>query len=84
MSTRTLLAALALVCIGAVATAVALQYTFGMQPCPWCILQRVVYLAIALAALLELLELLWRAPAGLLASASLAALLAMGGMAAAL
>ena len=81
MSPRLLLAALALACVGAVATAVALQYTFGMQPCPWCILQRVIYLTIALAALLGLP---WRTRAGTLASATLVALLAICGMAAAL
>ena len=81
MSPRLLLATLALVSVGAVATAVALQYTFGMQPCPWCILQRVIYLTIALAALLGLL---WRTRAGTLASATLVALLAICGMAAAL
>lgn len=81
MSPRLLLAALALAGVGAVATAVALQYTFGMQPCPWCILQRVIYLTIALAALLGLL---WRTRAGTLASATLVALLAICGMAAAL
>jgi protein dithiol:quinone oxidoreductase len=81
MSPRALLAALALVCTGAVATAVALQYTFGMQPCPWCILQRVIYLAVALTAVLGLL---WRSRAGLFVSATLVALLAACGMAAAL
>ncbi len=81
MSPRLLLAVLALAGVGAVLTAVALQYTFGMQPCPWCILQRVIYLAIALAALLGLL---WRTRAGTLASATLVALLAICGMAAAL
>ena len=81
MSPRLLLSALALVCVGAVATAVALQYTYGMQPCPWCILQRVIYLAIALAALLGLL---WRTRVGTLASAGLIAMLACAGMAAAL
>lgn len=81
MSPRVLLAALALVSVGAVATAVALQYILGMQPCPWCILQRVIYLGVALAALLGLL---WRTRAGTLVSAGLIAILASCGMAAAL
>lgn len=41
-------AALVALCVGAVALALAAQYGFDMQPCPWCILQRVIYLAIAL------------------------------------
>ena len=43
---------LAVVCLAAVALALLAQHGFGMQPCPWCILQRVIYLAIALACLL--------------------------------
>jgi protein dithiol:quinone oxidoreductase len=46
--------ALWLAAIGAL-TAVGLalftQYGLGMQPCPWCVLQRLICLAIALAAL---------------------------------
>jgi disulfide bond formation protein DsbB len=43
-----LLAAMGLVCIAAVVAALVAQYGFDMQPCPWCILQRVIYLALAL------------------------------------
>lgn len=32
----------------AVALALVSQHVFGMEPCPWCVLQRVVFLAIAL------------------------------------
>ncbi len=35
-------------CLGAVGAALVSQYAFDMQPCPWCILQRVQFLAIAL------------------------------------
>lgn len=36
--------------VGAVAIALVSQHVFDMQPCPWCILQRVIYLVIALIA----------------------------------
>jgi protein dithiol:quinone oxidoreductase len=32
----------------AVALALVSQHVFGMEPCPWCVLQRVIFLAIAL------------------------------------
>jgi disulfide bond formation protein DsbB len=41
----------ALLAIGAVATAVTAQYVFDMQPCPWCVLQRFIYIVIAVLAL---------------------------------
>lgn len=44
----TLTAALAL---GAVALALVSQHVFDMQPCPWCVLQRALYVALALLAL---------------------------------
>jgi protein dithiol:quinone oxidoreductase len=44
-------AALAGLCLAAVAAALVAQHGFDMQPCPWCILQRVIYLAIALVCL---------------------------------
>lgn len=42
-------------CLGGVAAALVSQYVFDMLPCPWCILQRVIFLVIALVALLALL-----------------------------
>ncbi len=39
----------------AVAAALVSQHAFDMLPCPWCILQRVIFVAIALAALPGLL-----------------------------
>jgi protein dithiol:quinone oxidoreductase len=80
-NTITLLAGTALVCIGAVAAALVSQHVFDMQPCPWCVLQRVIFLAIALACGLGLL---WRSRVGRLTSAGLALLLAASGIAAAL
>ncbi|MBC7938776.1 MAG: disulfide bond formation protein B [Chitinophagaceae bacterium] len=43
-------------CVVAVAAALVSQHRFGMLPCPWCVLQRVIFLAIALAALPALLR----------------------------
>ena len=76
-----LLAGVALVCIGAVAAALVSQHVFDMQPCPWCVLQRVIFLALALACGLGLL---WRSRVGRLISTALALLLAASGIAAAL
>jgi disulfide bond formation protein DsbB len=42
---------LVVVPIAAVGTALFTQRVLDMQPCPWCVLQRVIFLAIALAAL---------------------------------
>lgn len=41
----------ALLCLGAVAVALVSQYRFGMQPCPWCTLQRLLFLGLAAFAL---------------------------------
>lgn len=40
------LVAMAAVCVAAVAAALVAQHGFDMQPCPWCILQRVIFLLI--------------------------------------
>jgi protein dithiol:quinone oxidoreductase len=45
-------AAIAFACIAAVAAALIAQHGFDMQPCPWCVLQRLIYLAIALVCAL--------------------------------
>lgn len=45
-----LLPLIALFSLAAVAAALVSQHVFDMQPCPWCVLQRVIFLAIALAA----------------------------------
>ena len=54
-SPRALLLATVLVPLAAVAAALVSQHVYDMQPCPWCVLQRVVFVAIALAALPGLL-----------------------------
>ena len=46
-----LLPAVALLCLAAVAAALVSQHRFDMQPCPWCVLQRLVFLMIAVVAL---------------------------------
>ena len=56
--------------LGAVGAALATQHLMGMEPCPWCILQRLIFVTIALAALLGLL--LGRMFAGLLVLALIA------------
>jgi disulfide bond formation protein DsbB len=75
------LAAMAAVSVGAVAVALVSQHVFDMQPCPWCVLQRLVFVLIALAAGTGAL---WRRPAGRAAAAAVAGLLALAGAAAAL
>jgi protein dithiol:quinone oxidoreductase len=76
-----MLVAVALACIGAVLAALVLQYRHDMQPCPWCILQRAIFCAVAAVALLGLL---WRGRWGARVAALGITLLALGGMAAAL
>lgn len=48
---RPLLALIVVVAIGALALAWVLQHRFDYQPCPWCVLQRLLVIAVALAAL---------------------------------
>jgi disulfide bond formation protein DsbB len=67
--------------LAAIAAALVSQHVFDMQPCPWCVLQRAVFAAIALVALVGagLPQRLAKAGALLLT-----ALLAAAGIAAAL
>ncbi len=67
--------------LGAVALALVSQHMYGMQPCPWCVLQRLIFTAIALVAVLGIF---WRGAAATLATAFTASLLASAGVAAAL
>jgi len=76
-----LLGGMAVVGLGAVGAALVTQHVFGMQPCAWCVLQRLIFVCIATAALLGLL---WRAPLGRRIGAGLALLLAACGITAAL
>ncbi len=46
---------------GAVVAALVSQHAYGMEPCPWCVLQRLIFVAIGVFALLGLV---WRGAAG--------------------
>lgn len=76
-----LLLGTALLSLGAVAAALWTQHALDMQPCPWCVLQRLVFVLIALVALLGLA---WRGAAGTLLTAFLIVALSLSGVAAAL
>ena len=73
-----LVAALA---VGVVVAALVSQHAYAMEPCPWCVLQRLIFLAIAAFAVLGLV---WRGPAGSRVAGTFALLLAVAGIAAAL
>ncbi|MEW6704290.1 MAG: disulfide bond formation protein B [Pseudomonadota bacterium] len=45
----------ALLSLAAIGAALVSQHVFDMQPCPWCVLQRLVFAAIALACVIGLL-----------------------------
>jgi protein dithiol:quinone oxidoreductase len=51
LSAKSRLLGIALVCFATVGAALVSQYVYDMQPCPWCILQRAIFVAIALIAL---------------------------------
>lgn len=53
LTTTRLLLAMAVLCLTAVGIALVSQHVFDMQPCPWCILQRLIYLAIAALCLIS-------------------------------
>jgi disulfide bond formation protein DsbB len=80
-STTPLFAFVAVASPGAVGLALVSQHAFGMEPCPWCVLQRLIYLAIGAFALLGLF---WRGAAGSRVAGTFALLLAASGIAAAL
>jgi disulfide bond formation protein DsbB len=54
LSRRGTLIAIAVASFGAVALALVSQHVFDMQPCPWCALQRLIFVGIGLVALLGL------------------------------
>lgn len=74
VSPRVALALLGLVCAASVGGALVGQHMYDMQPCPWCILQRILFIGIALLALLGsvLPGQLPRVAAGLIVPLSLA------------
>jgi disulfide bond formation protein DsbB len=46
------LAIIGVLALGSVGIAALAQYAFDMQPCPWCVLQRFIYIVIGVLALL--------------------------------
>jgi disulfide bond formation protein DsbB len=66
---------------GAVGAALVTQYQYDMQPCPWCVLQRLIFVAIGAVALLGLA---WRSRGGKRAVPLALLLLCGSGIAAAL
>ena len=79
--TTALFAFVAAVSLGALVAALVSQHVYDMQPCPWCVLQRLVFVAIFVFALLGLV---WRGAAGSRVAGTFALLLAFAGIAAAL
>ena len=51
-----LLAAGALASLAAIGAALVSQHVFGMEPCPWCVLQRLIFAVIALVCIVGLLQ----------------------------
>jgi disulfide bond formation protein DsbB len=74
-----LLPVIAVIGLGAVAVALWTQHALGMEPCPWCVLQRLIFVLIAGVALAGWALAALRRPA-----AALVLLLALCGIAAAL
>ena len=81
MSAVKLFAVVGLACLAAVGAALVSQHVYGMQPCPWCVLQRVIFIAIAIACGVGLI---WRSGVGRVTAGGLGVLLALCGIAAAL
>ena len=82
MTTRSerLLRLIALFCFGAVGVALVSQHVFDMPPCAWCVMQRLIYLVIGVVALIGGFG---GGRALTRIAAALAALLSLGGVAAA-
>jgi disulfide bond formation protein DsbB len=60
-SRNSVLLAIAAASFGAIGVALVTQYAFDMQPCPWCVLQRLMFIVIGVLALLGLA---WRSALG--------------------
>ena len=76
-----LLGLVAVLAFGGVAAALVSQHVFDMQPCAWCVLQRLIFIVIGLVALVGLA---WRARAGRLLTSLGVVVLASAGVASAL
>lgn len=81
LTPRAWLGLTAVTCAAALAAALVSQHVFEMQPCPWCVLQRLVFVLIGLVALAGALA---TRPAFWRASAALSGLFALAGIATAL
>jgi disulfide bond formation protein DsbB len=75
------LATIALASLAAVGAGLVSQHVYDMQPCPWCALQRLIFVVIALCALVGLA---WRSPLGRRVGSASALLMALAGVATAL
>jgi len=80
-TTRRLLHTIAVLCLIAVGIALVSQHVFNLRPCAWCVLQRLLYLCVAVACWLALL--LGRVRPLRRLFALIALLLCLGGIAAA-
>ncbi|MGC4060112.1 MAG: disulfide bond formation protein B [Aquabacterium sp.] len=80
LTPRLLLVVIGLACVAAVGAALVAQYHFHMEPCPWCILQRILFLVVGALCLVA------SALSGLVRRivSALAVPFAIGGIAAAL
>jgi disulfide bond formation protein DsbB len=76
-----ILLAIALLCFGAVGVALLTQHVLDMQPCPWCVLQRLIFVVIGGVALTGLV---WQSRLGRRLLPLLLLALAGAGVAAAL
>ena len=81
VSPRPLLVGVAVASAAALAAALVSQHVFGMQPCAWCVLQRLVFTVIGVAAALGAVF-AGRGPQR--TAAAVVGLLALGGIGAAL
>jgi disulfide bond formation protein DsbB len=80
-STVPLFGFVALASFGGVAAALVSQHVYRMEPCAWCVLQRLIFVVIGAVALVGLL---WPAPPVRRGAGVIALLLALSGLAAAL
>jgi disulfide bond formation protein DsbB len=76
-----LLGGSAVLSVAAVAAALVSQYAFDIRPCPWCVLQRAIFLALAAGAVVGLV---WRSTLGRRVGGALALGFGACGIAAAL
>jgi disulfide bond formation protein DsbB len=51
LSARLVMGGIGLACGASVGAALVAQHQFGMQPCPWCILQRLLFITLAVLGL---------------------------------